>query len=39
MFKTIHGIAPTYLRDRIAMTFDANGYDKRGSNYMNISMG
>ena len=31
MFKAIHGIAPMYLSDRIAMTFDVNGYDTRGS--------
>ena len=33
MFKTIHGIAPTYLFDRIVMNFDVNGYDTRGSHY------
>ena len=31
MFKAIHGIAPTYLSDRIVMHFDVNGYDTRGS--------
>ena len=31
MFKYIHGIAPTYLSDRIVMNFDVNGYDTRGS--------
>ena len=31
MFKAIHGIAPMYLSDRIVMTFDANGYDTKGS--------
>ena len=31
MFKAIHGIAPTYLSDRIVMDFDVNGYDTRGS--------
>ena len=31
MFKAIHGIAPTYLSDRIVMDFDVNGYDARGS--------
>ena len=31
MFKTIHGIAPTYLYDRIVMNFDVTGYDTRGS--------
>ena len=31
MFKAIHGIAPTYLSDRIVMNFDVNGYDTRGS--------
>ena len=29
MFKAIHGLAPTYLSDRIVMTFDVNGYDTR----------
>ena len=32
MFKYIHGIAPTYLSDRVVMNFDVNGYDTRGSN-------
>ena len=27
MFKANHGIAPTYLSDRIVMNFDVNGYD------------
>ena len=31
MFKSIHGIAPTYLTDRVVMNFDVNGYDTRGS--------
>ena len=31
MFKYIHGIAPTYLSDRVVMNFDVNGYDTRGS--------
>ena len=31
IFKVIHGIAPTYLSDRIVMNFDVNGYDTRGS--------
>ena len=31
MFKSIHGIAPTYLSDRVVMDFDVNGYDTRGS--------
>ena len=31
MFKAIHGIAPTYLSDRIVMNFDVNGYGTRGS--------
>ena len=31
MYKAIHGIAPTYLSDRIVMNFDVNGYDTRGS--------
>ena len=31
MFKAIHGIAPTYLSDRIVMNFDVNGYATRGS--------
>ena len=31
MFKAIHGIAPTYLSDRIVMDFDVNGYDTKGS--------
>ena len=31
MLKAIHGIAPTYLSDRIVMNFDVNGYDTRGS--------
>ena len=31
MFKSINGITPTYLSERIAMTFDVNGYDTRGS--------
>ena len=31
MFKAIHGIAPTYLSDRIVMNFDVNCYDTRGS--------
>ena len=31
MFKSIHGIAPTYLSDRVVMNFDVNGYDTRGS--------
>ena len=31
MFKAIHGIAPTYLSDRIVMDVDVNGYDTRGS--------
>ena len=26
MFKAIHGIAPTYLSDRIVMNFDVNGH-------------
>ena len=30
MFKSIHGIAPTYLSDRVVMNFDVNGYDTRG---------
>ena len=30
MFKTIHGIAPTYLSDRIIMNFYVNGYGARG---------
>ena len=32
MFKAIHGIAPTYLSDRVVMNFDVNGYDTRSSN-------
>ena len=32
MLKSIHGIAPTYLLDRVVMDFDVNGYDTRGSN-------
>ena len=31
MFEAIHGIAPTYLSDRIVINFDENGYDTRGS--------
>ena len=31
MFKSIHGIAPTYLSDRDVMNFDINGYDTRRS--------
>ena len=31
MFRAIHGIAPTYLSDRIDMNFDVNGYDTRGA--------
>ena len=31
MFKSIHGIAPTYLSDRVVMKFDVNDYDTRGS--------
>ena len=31
MFKSIHGIAPTYLSDRVAKNFDVNGYDTRAS--------
>ena len=31
MFKAIHGIAPTYLSNRIVMNFDVNGYDTKGS--------
>ena len=31
MFKSIHGIAPTYLSDRVVMNFEVNGYDTRGS--------
>ena len=31
MFKNTHGIAPTYLSDRVVMNFDVNGYDTRGS--------
>ena len=31
MFKYIHGIAPTYLSDRVVMNFNVNGYDTRGS--------
>ena len=31
MFKSIHGIAPTYLSDRVVMNFDVNGYDTRTS--------
>ena len=31
MFKSIHGIAPTYLSDRVVMNFDVNGYDTRAS--------
>ena len=37
MFKAIHGIAPTYLSDRIVMNFDVNGYDTRGSD-MDLSL-
>ena len=31
MFKAIHGIASTYLSDRIVINFDVNGLDTRGS--------
>ena len=31
MFKSVHGIAPTYLSDRVVVHFDVNGYDTRGS--------
>ena len=31
MFKSIHGIAPTYLSYRVVINFDYNGYDTRGS--------
>ena len=31
MFKSIHGIVPTYLSGRFVMNFDVNGYDTRGS--------
>ena len=31
MFKSIHGIAPTYLSDRVVMNYDVNGYDTRAS--------
>ena len=31
MLKSTHGIAPTYLSDRVVMNFDVNGYDTRGS--------
>ena len=31
MFKSIHGIAPTYLSDRVVMNFDVNGYNTRTS--------
>ena len=31
ILKSIHGIAPTHLLDRVVMDFDVNGYDTRGS--------
>ena len=31
MFKSTHGIAPTYLSDRVVMIFYVNAYDTRGS--------
>ena len=33
MFKSIHGIAPTYLSDRVVMNFDVDGYDTSGPFY------
>ena len=30
MFKSIHGIAPTYFLDKIVVNFDLNGYNARG---------
>ena len=29
LFKSIHGIAPHYISDRIAMRFDIHGYGTR----------
>ena len=31
MFKAIHGIASTFLSDRVVMNFDVNDYDTRWS--------
>ena len=31
MFKAVHGIAPTYLSNRIVINFDVYGYDTGGS--------
>ena len=36
MFKSIHGIAPNYLSDRIDMHFDIHGYNTREADSMNV---
>ena len=36
MFKSIHGIAPDYLSDRVIMNVDMYGYDTRSVNNMNV---
>ena len=36
MFKSIHGLAPTYLSDSIVMNFDVNGYNTRSTDTMDV---
>ena len=36
IFKAIHGIAPSYLSNRIDMHFDIHGYDTREAGSMNV---
>ena len=36
MFKCIHGNAPNYLSDRIAMKVDINEYETRSSQNMDV---
>ena len=36
MFKSIHGLAPTYMCNHVVMNFDVNGYDTRGTDSMNV---
>ena len=36
MFKSIHGLAPAYLRNQVVMNFDVNGYDTNGTDSMNV---
>ena len=36
MFKSIHGLAPTYLSDNIVMNADVNEYNTRGAQNRNV---